>query len=92
MIYSNNKKNDISKNLKIFNSLKKGQILSVLLRDENLQLTNFTGKIVKIKKNSSIKTLSILQKIKKTEVIITFSILSPLIEKLNIIKEKKQIN
>lgn len=89
MIYSNNKKNDISKNLKIFNSLKKGQILSVLLRDENLQLTNFTGKIVKIKKNSSIKTLSILQKIKKTEIIITFSILSPLIEKLNIIKEKK---
>lgn len=92
MIYSNNKKNDISKNLKIFNSLKKGQILSVLLRDENLQLTNFTGKIVKIKKNSSIKTLSILQKIKKIEIIITFSILSPLIEKLNIIKEKKHIN
>lgn len=86
MIYSNNNKNDISKNLKIFNSLKKGQIISVLLKDENLQLTNFTGKIIKIKKNSSIKTLTLLQKIRKTEIIITFSIFSPLIEKLNIIK------
>lgn len=89
MIYSNKNKNDISKNLKIYNSLKKGQIISVLLKDENLQLTNFTGKIIKIKKNSSIKTLTLLQKIKKTEIVITFSIFSPLIEKLNIIKEKK---
>lgn len=86
MIYSNTNKNDISKNLKIFNSLKKGQIISVLLKDENLQLTNFIGKIIKIKKNSSIKTLTLLQKIRKTEIIITFSIFSPLIEKLNIIK------
>lgn len=89
MLYSNKKNNAISQNKKIFNSLKKGQLLSVVLKDENLQLTNFTGKIIKINKNSSTKTISILQKMKRTEIIITFSILSPLIEKLTIIKEKK---
>lgn len=88
MVYLNKKNNVILQNKKIFNSLKKGQFLSVLLKDENSQITNFTGKIVKINKNSSTKTISILQKIKKTEILITFSILSPLVEKLNIIKEK----
>lgn len=88
MVYLNKKNNAILQNKKLFNSLKKGQFISVLLKDENSQITNFTGKIVKINKKSSTKTISILQKIKKTEMLITFSILSPLIEKLNIIKEK----
>ena len=88
MRYFNTKNNAILQNKKILNSLKKGQFISVLLKDDNSQITNFTGKIVKINKKSSTKTISILQKIKKTEILITFSILSPLVEKLNIIKEK----
>lgn len=89
MIYLNKKNNAIFQHKKMFNTLKKGQFLSIVLKDENSQLTNYQGKIVKINKKSSTKTISILQKIRKTHVLITFSILSPLIENLKILKEQK---